>query len=288
MIGFRNHVRMSPPLPRLFIATLPALICMSVPAFAQEGAVTFFPGGSGFVPLRASHEEARMGLLQEFGSSRLRVQIGNAVDIAAWAMGGDTLRIGADFFASALSSSFGDYRFKIDAADGLFGVHLTYRFGPRWSARFRALHYSAHLVDGHFDTDRQAWNTDRLPFPFSRNFGELALACRPSPLLLHRLYAGFSVSVFNKPRSIRPVTGLWGAELATGPGPHWYLAYHGSLLGIPAYVVSNTVEAGVKLGRWDGAGLRIFFAYHGGLEWYGQYYDQRRDFFGGGIALDYW
>jgi hypothetical protein len=92
---------------------------------------------------------------------------------------------------------------------------------------------------------------------------------------------------FNKPKSIRALTSHWGIELAFPSSPHWYCAYHGSLLGIPTYVVSNTIETGMKLGNWNGKGLRIYLAHFGGLGWYGQYYDERRDFFGGGIALDY-
>ncbi len=287
MIGIHNYVAMRFSLPRIFLPPFLALTGSISPAFSQGSVLSLFPGGMGFAPLRASHEEARVGLQQELGSSRLHVQIGNAIDAAAWVWGGDTLRLGADFIVYALSSTFGDYRFKIDAADGIFGIHLSCRFDSLWSARFRTLHYSAHLVDGRFDTDRQAWTTDRLPFPFSRNFGELTLAFRPSPVSPHRMYAGLGLSVFTKPRAIRAGTAHVGLELAAGSEPHWYCAYHGSLLGVPAYVVSNTIEAGLKLGRWDGAGLRIFLAYHGGLEWYGQYYNERGEFFGGGIAIDY-
>ena len=264
-----------------------ALLCIFAPALPQDKAVSFFPGGVNFVPLRANHEEARVGLLQELGNSNIHVQIGNALDFVTWVWGTDTLGIGADFFAYALAATFGEYRFKIDAADGFFGIHMSYNHNPRWSARFRVLHYSAHLVDGRFDTDHSVWTQDRLPFPFSRNFGECTVAFRPSPLSPHRFYAGFGLSVFNRPRAIRAFTSHWGIELAVPSNPHWYCAYHGSLLGIPTYVVSNTLESGMKLGNWNGKGLRIYLAHFGGLAWYGQYYDERRDYFGAGIALDY-
>lgn len=274
-------------LPRRKLLTTFTLLCAISPALSQESTFILFPGGLGVAPLRANHEEARMGFQQEIGKPRLHVQIGNSVDIAAWAWGEDTLRIGADFFAYALATTFGDYRFKIDAADGFFGLHLSYRWDPRWSARFRVLHYSAHLVDGQFNSDRKVWRTDRLPFPFSRNFGEWTVTYRPSALSLHRVYAGLGLSAFNRPRSIRATTGHCGIELAVGSDPHWYCAYHGSLLGIPAYAMSNSIEAGLKLGKWEGSGVRIYIAYYGGLDWYGQYYNERRSFLGGGLMLDY-
>ncbi len=169
----------------------------------------------------------------------------------------------------------------------MVSLEFIYRTAGIHSGRPGSGHYSAHLVDGRFNTDRQVWTTDRLPFPFSRNFGELTLAYRFSTLSLHRLYAGLGASVFTKPRSIRAGTALYGIELASDSAPHLYCAYHGSLLGIPAYVVSHSLETGLKVGTWNKAGIRIFLAYHTGLEWYGQYYNLRSDFFGGGLALDY-
>ena len=260
-----------------------ALFLAAAPLFSQE--VVLFPGRPLFAPLRANHEEPRMGFQHEIDSPTLHVQIGSAIDALGWTWGEDTLRLGADFFAYALAATFGEYRFKIDAADGFFGLRLTYHTGSLWSARLRILHYSAHLVDARFNTDRQAWETDRLPFPFSRNFAELTLALRPASH--HRLYAGAGLSVFNRPRSIRAATGHWGAEIAAPGAPTLYCAYHGSLLGVPAYIMSHTIETGIKVGTWQGEGLRIYIAYHGGLDWYGEYYNERRSFFGAGLVLDY-
>ena len=135
----------------------------------ESSRFSFFPTNTQFPPLFANHEEPRMGLQQDIGSSNMTVAVGNITDIVQYAHAGDTVRWGADFFVYALSDDYRGYRLKIAAADGFFGMHITYNNNSPWSFRFRALHYSAHLVDGHYDSDNLTWKDGLIPFPFSRN-----------------------------------------------------------------------------------------------------------------------
>jgi hypothetical protein len=250
---------------------------------------TFFPDHLAFMPPITNHEEARVGILQHVGSPRMIVAIGNSLDAAQFAGGTDTLHFGVDFFAFALASDYSGYRLKIGAADGFFGIHATYHSLSRFRFRFRALHFSAHLVDGMYDQVSNGWKDGMVPFPFSRNYGELLASCDLFPgSFTGRVYAGGSYAVVMKPSAIRRFSALAGAEMSTAVSPHYYAAYNGTLLGVPAYIWSNTVELGVKFGQWSRQGLRVHVTYHNGLDWFGEFYSERNEFVGVGFTFDFW
>lgn len=249
----------------------------------------WFPSGTLFMPLVANHEEPRMGLSQEIGNTRMKVAIGNALDVYEYRTGTDTLRASALFFAYALANDYRGYRLKIDAADGFFGIGFSYITASRWSVRFRILHLSAHLVDGHYNDAQGQWRDGKLPFPFSRNYGEVvgAYQWNISGYTL-RPYAGIAYAPIVKPVAIRKWSVLAGWE-AHGPGTtHLYLAHHFTLMGTPTVIGSNTVEAGIKFGRWNGRGLRLFLTYQNGWDNFGEYYNVRREAVAGGFAFDFW
>ena len=272
-------------LPAVFVISgLPSALAQT-----DSSRFSFFPRDILFVPFLANHEEPRMGMMQEFGRTRLSVGIGNTIDLVQYAAGNDTIRWGADFFTYSLANNFKDIRLKIDAADGFFGIHFTYTNGSPWSYRFRAIHQSAHLVDGHYDPDARVWKDSRDPFPFSRNYGEIAASYASDiggfPI---RLYGGVSYAVFVKPEDIRRGAGLLGAEIRTLGSLPFYLSYNLSILGVPSFNGSNTIEAGIKLGAWSGRGARIFLVYYNGLDTFGEYYKDRRELAGIGFAFDFW
>jgi hypothetical protein len=230
-----------------------------------------------------------MGIQQEIGSSEMKVAIGNAFETLEYRNGTDTIRLSVLFFAYALANDASGYRLKIDAADGFFGLGFSYNSDSHLSFRFRALHLSAHLVDGHYDTETDQWRDGKEPFPFSRNYGEIVAAYTNSFRdLPFRLYAGFSYAAIIKPTAIRPWAGLAGYELHSGGGTHAYFAHHFSLMGTPVYIGGNTIEAGVKFGNWQNRGARLFVVYQNGWNNFGEYYNERREFFGVGFAFDFW
>jgi len=250
---------------------------------------TFFPDHLAFMPPVANHEEARVGILQEFDSPRMTVAIGNSLDAVQFAGATDTVRFGIDFFAFALASDYSGYRLKIGAADGFFGIHASFHTHSPLRFRFRALHFSAHMVDGLYDQETNAWKDGMEPFPFSRNYGELLASWDLYPgSLTGRVYAGGSYAVVMKPSAIRRFSALAGAEVSTSGSPHLYAAYNGTLLGVPAYVWSSTVEVGVKFGTWNRRGLRIHLMYQNGLNWFGEFYSERKEFVAIGFTFDFW
>ncbi len=251
--------------------------------------VSWFPVNTLFPPLFANHEEPRIGIQQEIGTSRMKVAIGNALDALEYVRGTDTIRASILFFAYALANDHRGYRLKIDAADGFFGLGFSYHTGSPLSFRFRILHLSAHLVDGHYNDDTQSWRDGRVPFPFSRNYGEL-IGAYSSNLSAYpvRLYAGLSYSAIVKPREIRKWTAIAGWELRTPGSTHGYIASHFFLMGTPTIIGSNTIEAGIKFGAWTGRGARLFLVYQNGWDNFGEYYNVRREAISAGFAFDFW
>jgi hypothetical protein len=265
-------------------------LCCVASAAAQDSIqVVTFPHGLIFPPLTANREEAAVGIDQHFGSSRLDVSIGNSLDVVRWVRQEFTIAWGADFFAFALANDYRGYRLKIDAADGFFGMHASLYSASGWQLRFRVLHFSAHLVDGHYDVSTDTWRNNVKPFPFSRNFGEM-VAARTYQLgsFGGRGYAGFTYAPIVRPRSIRACSLLGGLELHTETSPHWYGAVHFSLFGIPSYVATWTMQGGVKFGRWNTSGIRLFVACTTGLDPFGEYYNARLQSASVGFAFDFW
>jgi hypothetical protein len=240
------------------------------------------------MPPAAAHEEPRMGIAQQIGNSRMEVAIGNAVDAFAYHWGTDTLRVSGLFFAYALANDHRGYRLKIDAADGFFGLGFSLRGASPWSFRFRILHLSAHLVDGHYNDELEMWRDGKDPFPFSRNYGEVLAAYehRSGGWIL-RPYAGFTYAPIVKPVAIRKWTVLAGGEIHGTGSTHVYAGYHFILMGTPTVIGSNTIEAGVKFGAWDARGIRLFVSYQNGWDNFGEYYNVRHEGVAAGFAFDF-
>ena len=269
------HARAQASLTAVVITLLLALPLLT--ARGQEQSVppssSFFPGGTLVVPYVGHMPEPVSGLRKEIGSSRMRLMIGAPLDV--WELpladdGSARFRVGIDFFVQALTTSSEGLRLQIDAADGWFGGHVASRWEFRdamLSLRLRILHLSGHMVDGHFDGETGTWKDGREPIPFTRDFGELSAAVSTSlSWLTVRGFAGASYATLIRPENIERWMFLGGFDLHTasllsseGPFPlHVYAGYTLTLAGIPEYTGTNSVEAGVKFGAWDGRGIRVY------------------------------
>jgi hypothetical protein len=210
------------------------------------------------------------------------------------------LRLGIDFFTYALSTSNNGLRLQIAAVDGFFGGHMTWSPAEEITGiqlRLRLLHVSAHLIDGSYDTNTGRWRNDRLPIPYTRDFGELLVAYNGYGSAIHsRVYAGFSYATLVRPSDIKRFALLTGVEahstdypgLVLGTPGALYIAYHLLLSGSPAYAAHHSVEAGIKIGPWTGGGVKTYLSYDQGPEVFSQFYDLRRTAWGLGFAFDFW
>lgn len=267
----------------------------------EPGRFQFLPSGTLFAPLAANLQEPRMGVRKTIGTSKLKLDIGNTIDFLEYRPSDhERLRAGAEFFAYAFSTSSDGLRLQLDAVDGFFGGHLVYRSGydnSGFTVRLRLIHLSAHFLDGRYDFERNEWKEGRLPVPFLKDFGELMAAYDVvlGPVTA-TLYSAFSYATHLRPAIIKRISTFHGFELrsdelagaALGKPVTIYLADHFTLSGVPKYQGTNNCEAGVKFGKWNDTGIRLYVSYYRGLDIFSQYYDVRVDEWGLGFAFDFW
>jgi hypothetical protein len=286
------------------VLSLSLILSLASTVHSQESDVgfDFLPGKILFPPLAASYQEPRTGLRKEIGSSKMKLDIGTALDLLEYNLTDDRrekVRFGIDFFTYALTTSAQGHRLQVDAVDGFFGGHIAWRSDAARSAlalRLRLLHLSAHFVDGHVSLGGSGGIDAREPIPFTRDFGELVAAYswnQLEPTLM--VYGGFSYTTLVRPVTIKRVAGLIGLEVRTSHlGPVFgrpfnvFAADNFNLAGIPAYVGTNNLECGVKFGDWDGSGVKVYISYYAGQEIFSQYYDIRRNQWGVGFSFDAW
>jgi hypothetical protein len=261
----------------------------------------FIPSGLHFSPLKANHQEARVGVFKYFGKSNLKVDVGNSIDLLGLSCASMNMRFtaGIDFMAYAYTTGAQGLRLQVDAIDGLFGGNLSFSRqyeASRLQGRLRILHLSAHFVDGHYSISQQQWIDNREPIPFTRDFGELTVAHEVfSEKYSLRYYGGSSYATLVRPAELKRLAFLAGLELATNGlfGNVWdqptyvFLANHFNLSGLSQYAGNNNVQVGVKFGRWRGKGIMLYLAYYTGNNFFNEYYYERVSFVGGGFTVDF-
>ena len=155
--------------------------------------------------------------------------------------------------------------------------------------RLRVSHISAHLVDGSFDQREGAWRDARTPRVYSREFIELVMALEF--LETHRVYLGMQYIYHVDPPVLGSTAFQAGGEAMVSPGGmmwlHAYVAYDLKLTKFTAWTASHSVQAGVKLGRRNGAGVNLFIAAFNGTSQHGEYYDQRWSYWGPGFSVEF-
>ena len=213
---------------------------------------------------------------------------------------GSQFRAGIDAFVSVHTSTVGEHRLQVDAADGYLGGHLTYADrprNPRMAIRFRILHVSGHLIDGSWDQQTGHWKEGRQPIPYTRNFCELAAAFTfPAGMFSCTGYTGFSYSFLVRPSTLAHPATMHGFTMRTsdaacelfGRPLIFYASDHLSIAGIPEYHVSNNAAAGIKFGGWGSAGIRLFVEYYAGLDRISQNYAAKVSLWSVGISADVW
>ncbi len=261
-----------------------------------------FPSHKNFKPLMANLIEPRIGLLKFTCTDEMRVDIGNSIDMTAFELDqNNSFHLGIDFFAFARTTGAQGLRLQIDAVDGFFGGHITYRnekelTGGDFDVRLRILHHSAHLVDGHYVNSTHSWIDNREPIPYTQDFGELTLSqtalCSNFAL---RYYGGLAYASLIRPNTINRNSYFLGGEISSpsfigrvlGKPVNLFTAYHLAFTGEPTYHTTHQVQAGVKFGSWNEAGLTIYLAYYNGTHMFGEYYNDRLETFGLGFSVEF-
>lgn len=282
----------------LFILLLSFLY--SVQLFSQEIKYELFPEGQNFMPLKASHQEARLGILYYPENGFLKVDIGNSSDLFTISfMENDRLTFSIDFMAYALSTNYSGKRLQIAVLDGFFGGHGSYRlsFDDRnILMRFRIIHNSAHFVDGLWDVATDYWIGDDRPIPFTQDFGEITIA---DELLFNfgnmKYYGSVAYATLVRPAELEKWFFNAGMEINSGQvfgkflqkPVNLFFASHNILAGKTEYQLSTNNLFGIKFGEWYGKGLVIYFSYYYGNHKFSEYYFKRVSQFGIGFNVDF-
>lgn len=248
-----------------------------------------------FAPLVAHHVEPRVGFTRLVDERRLRLDIGNSVDLIGFSdvLTDDRLMIGADFFTWTSLRQEGDFHFPVDAVDYLFGVNASWRHrvsaDAAVSARLRLSHISAHLVDGSYDKSAGAWRDGQLPRVYSREFVDLIFAWEYLNIL--RFYGGGQYVYHVDPATLGKLGVQAGAEFwwedAITRGVHVLAAYDLRVLDNGATRTAHALQAGVRFGRRHGSGLSVFLAAYDGPSQHGEYFDRQWSYWGPGMNVDF-
>ena len=286
----------------LLRSLLPAIIFLSLTAFSQEhpdsvciNQLSFVPYGLLFKPLVADTYEPRDGMLAEAGKNRLRLDIGNSIDLLQYRFAGDSsfLSMGTDFFTYTLLRGEQNFHFPVDASDYFFGINFNYKKSLSagiLSSRLRISHISSHFVDGHYDNTVGAWKDSRPPIVYSREFLDGVLALEPLSLNNDvRIYAGATYLFHVDPKNLARFMGDAGLEYhyKVWSNMYTYIAYQATVLKISGTSVRHNIQAGEKIGSWDGRGLNLYASYFSGYSIHGEYYNVKDNYFALGFLIDF-
>ncbi len=223
-----------------------------------------------------------MGLMKYFDRNSLKVDIGNSVDLIEFNLSGVDFTIGADFFAYTLVNNHGFLVLRVEAIDGFFGGNVS-ASKDKFSARFRILHRSAHLVDEYGELGRK-------PFPFTREFSDFIFSFAGKN---HRVYSGASYVFRTKPTDVERFYLQSGFEFFKVLSPNFTLLKT-QLLFIVAFdlkffgrVDALNFTSGFKFGRWNSQGVFLYVVYYSGFDIYGQYFNLKRNFGGFGCLFEF-
>lgn len=256
---------------------------------AEETGFNFYNGPLLFKPLVANTFEPRMGLIWHLSGNKLRLDIGNSVDLLQYKFVENSrlMTIGSDFFTYTFLRGETNFHFPVDAVDYLFGFNVNYKDTLDhgiFSTRLRLSHISAHFVDGHYENFTHLWKDNRLPHVYSREFFDLVAAYEPGSLI--RLYLGGIYIWHIDPTSLSQFATYLGGELqyelSSVVNP--YCSYQITFSGIRP---RHELQTGLKIGRWNGRGLNLFFLFYAGNSIHGEYYDMKDNYSGIGFVIDF-
>jgi Protein of unknown function (DUF1207) len=287
---------------KLLTGVMIATFCIRVAALSQEHSdslaadrLSFVPYGLLFKPLVANTYEPRDGMLAEIGKNRLRLDIGNSIDLLQYRFAHDSsvATMGADFFTYTLLRGEKNFHFPVDASDYFFGVNFNFKKSLSegiFSSRLRISHISSHFVDGHYDNTVAAWKDGRPPIVYSREFLDGVVALEPSSMDERaRVYLGVTYLFHVDPKNLARFMADGGLEYHTEvwKNVNTYIAYQATVLKILTTSVRHNIQLGEKIGEWKGRGLNLYASYFSGYSIHGEYYNVKDNYFALGFLIDF-
>lgn len=256
--------------------------------FSQE--FLLFPKGMNIYPFSANTLEPKVGFMFKSNSNELRLNIGNSIDLAKYNIENQTISFGADFFTWTLLRQESNFHFPVDAVDYLFGVNIGYKNIQNipWGVRFRLSHISAHLVDGHFDKKNSKWINNQLPRVYSREFVELIPFYELKNL---RMYAGLTYLFHTDPIVNDKFTYQIGFEYFQ---KFYFMNEIFPFVAVDlkfdnngSKITNQSYYLGIKCGKPNGKGVKLYFNHYDGMNIHGEYYDFKEKYSGFGMNIDF-
>ncbi len=250
-----------------------------------------FPVGDLFQPLIADPKQPRFFVsLLSFSSLNLRYTMASVGFGETFGMyrffgsrEGDGLQLsleGALFAQFNLDSASSD----LINADYTIGIPVTYRYGDN-SLRFRLYHQSSHLGDelllsaNHPNRINLSYESTELIY--SREWRDW------------RVYGGGEYLVHKEPSDLKPAIGHWGIEYR-GVKP---LVWTGRpIAGVDMkcteendWAVDTSIKAGLEFGHPNPGQrrLRLMAEWYSGYNPFGQFYNNKVEYFGLGVTLGF-
>jgi hypothetical protein len=279
----------------LFIALCSTNNALSEEGSQADGRIALVPHGLLFRPLLANTYEPRVGLLSQLGKNRLRLDIGNSIDLLQYTIIKDSssFSMGTDFFTYTLLRGERDFHFPVDASDYFFGVNFNCKSSTAFglmSSRLRISHISAHFVDGHYDNTKGEWKDSRYPNVYSREFIDVVIACEPAPLDdALRGYIGATYLFHVDPSTVAPFMAYAGLELHSKmyKSTSFYAGYQTTVMKISEVALRQNIQLGAKFGEWNGRGLNLFASYFSGFSIHGEYFDIKENYLALGFLIEF-
>jgi hypothetical protein len=240
----------------------------------------------------ASMTESRIGLIKDFRTSKIRMDIGASPDIIKIDLNNKickTIALGADFHAFGLLFNESDkIILQVDAIDAFFGGHISLKNIFRdesISARIRIMHLSSHLVDGHYDLSKNEWKEGKNPIAFGREFLEFHTLFQFRKL---SFYIGMNYIFRQRPDVLTKanfeIAGDCQIYELIPDLVNIYFGYDFKLNGVQEkYCGNNNIEVGFRFGLRKG--IKIFYQFYSGNSYYGEYYNEKLHYSGIGFNI---
>ncbi len=263
----------------------PKASAISILIFIFISISSSYSAGLLFKPLTANVFEPRIGMMYQFNSHKLRLDIGTSNDLFELQKTGTTqINIGTDFFTFSRLRSEGNMKFPVETTDYFFGINITGKdrlWGKDISGRLRISHISSHLVDGM----ATGIEFTQEPFVYSREFLDLVSTITIADI---RFYAGLSYIFSTIPKNVNEIIPQLGfdydysiSQLLSIRG-----GYDFKLGGSDCtFRAVHTFQAGLLIQAFDSAGIMLNYYIYEGPGMHGMFYDRFDSYHGLGFQI---
>lgn len=240
-----------------------------------------------FNPLVANIYESRIGAVFTNLDKKLRLDIGGNYDFWQKQLN-EKLKIGSgvEFFTYTRLRSEGRLKFPVETTDFYFGLNITAKKEfPKFEleSRLRLGHISTHLSDG-FSKNSTFFQS---PFVYSKEFFDFSVALRKNAF---RPYIGAIINFSKQPKDLNLFVPQAGIEFDRKlyNNIRFIAAYDFKLNGYDAkYIGMNAFTSGFEFRTASNRGIFLKAEYYNGLNYYGQFYKERLEYFGLGFEFKY-